>query len=43
MAKQRKTQGELRVRGKQRGPLEVDLVAQIVLMLGHQLSQEQCC
>ena len=40
MVKSRKPQGELRVRGKQREPLEADLVAQIVLMLGRQLARE---
>lgn len=40
MVKQRKTQWELRVRGKWREPLEADLLAQVVMMLGRQLAQE---
>jgi len=38
--KRRKPDWELFVRGKQREPLEADLLAQIVVMLGRQLSQE---
>ena len=42
MARQRrdKPQWELHVRGGQREALEADLLAQIVVMLGRQLSQE---
>lgn len=40
MAKQHKAQWELQVRGKQRERLEADLLGQIVIMLGRQLSQE---
>jgi hypothetical protein len=40
MVKRRKAQWELRVRGTQREPLEADLLAQVVVMLGRQLSQE---
>ena len=40
MVKRRTAQWELRVRGKQREPLEADLLAQVVMMLGRQLSQE---
>jgi hypothetical protein len=45
MARQRKVPpkrlSELRVRGQQREPLEADLLAHIVVMLGRQLSDEQ--
>lgn len=42
MTKQQKpeSQWELHVRGTQCEPLEADLMAQIVVMLGHQLAQE---
>ena len=40
MAKGSKTHWQLHVRGTQREPLEADLVAQIVVMLGRQLWQE---
>ena len=40
MVKRRTAQWELRVRGKQREPLEADLLAQVVMMLGRQMSQE---
>ncbi|MCA1604474.1 MAG: hypothetical protein LC775_03110 [Acidobacteria bacterium] len=40
MARQQKPHWHVHVRGVQREPLEADLVAQIVLMLGRQLSQE---
>lgn len=40
MAKGSRTHWQLHVRGTQREPLEADLVAQIVVMLGRQLSQE---
>jgi hypothetical protein len=36
----RKPDWELFVRGKQREPIEADLLAQIVVMLGRQFSQE---
>ena len=38
--KRRKPGWELFVHGNQREPLEADLLAQIVVMLGRQLSQE---
>jgi hypothetical protein len=38
--RRRKPDWELFVHGKQREPLEADLLAQIVVMLGRQLSQE---
>lgn len=40
MAKQHAPHRELRVSGHQREPLEADLLAQVVVMLGRQLSQE---
>lgn len=40
MAKRHTAKWELRVRGQQREPLEADLLAQIVVMLGRHLSQE---
>lgn len=40
MAKQHAPHRELRVSGNQREPLEADLLAQVVVMLGRQLSQE---
>lgn len=39
-ARSRSLHGELRVRGTQREQLEADLLAQIVVMLGRQLSAE---